>query len=401
MTAGVRDTADRWLMPNYRRQPVTFVRGEGMYLYDEPGRPYLDFVAGIAVNALGHAHPAVLEAIAEQAGRVMHVSNFYYTEPMARLAERLCGLLGFGDGKVFFTNSGAEAVECSIKLARKWAKARFGPGRHETVAAEGSFHGRTMGALSATGQPAKQAPFEPLVPGFVHAPFGDAPALEAALSERSCSVLLEPVQGEAGVIVPPADYLPAVRAICDGNQLVFIADEVQTGVGRTGRWFAFQHSGAAPDVVTVAKALGGGVPIGACIARGEAAVAFEPGDHASTMGGNPLACSAALAVLDVIESEKLVPAAERTGARLKHLLEVLAGKYPLIREVRGSGLLIAVELCEPAAGAVVAGALGKGLLVNEVTPSAIRLCPPLIVSDAQCGEAVEILDRVFGMMEAK
>lgn len=386
------------LMNTYRRFPVTFVRGEGVHLYDDAGRRYLDFVAGIAVTALGHSHPRVAEAVAKQGALLTHVSNLYYTEPMVRLAERLCGLLGWKDGRVFFANSGAEANECAIKLVRKWSRQRFSPDRFVTVAALGSFHGRTLETLAATGQPQKWEPFHPLPPGFVHVPYDDAAALEAAITSQTSSVLLEPILGEGGVVVPAGDYLPAVRKICDAHDLAFIADEVQTGLGRAGQWFAFQESGAVPDVITLAKALGNGLPLGVCAARGEPAEAFEPGDHATTMGGGPVVCAAALAVLDVIEEEDLVARARVTGEHLRRGLLSLVERHPLAAEVRGRGLLLALQLSADAAREVTTGALSRGLLVNDVTPSAVRLCPPLVVGEGECDEAVEALDGVLASM---
>lgn len=391
----MRAAADAVLMPTYRRLPVTFLRGRGMYLDDEEGREYLDFVAGVAVTAVGHSHPAVAEAVARQASTLVHTSNLYYTEPMVALAERLVGLLGWEGGRVFFANSGAEANECAIKLVRRWSTGSRGPARYETIAAYGSFHGRTLETLAATGQPAKWQPFVPLPPGFVHVPYDDAGMLEAAVTDRTSSVLLEPVLGEGGVVVPSDAYLPSVREVCDRHALAFVADEVQTGLGRLGEWFGFQPTGAVPDVITLAKALGGGLPIGACVARGEIATAFSPGDHATTMGGGPVVCAAALAVLDVIEEGKLVESARRLGAHLHAGLGRLAGRHGLVTEVRGRGLLLAFGLARDAAREVVLGALERGLLVNDVTPSAVRLCPPLIVTEEQCDEALAVLDEVL------
>jgi acetylornithine/N-succinyldiaminopimelate aminotransferase len=391
----VRELADARIMPSYRRLPVTFVEGDGPFLFDQGGRRYLDFVAGVAVNALGHAHPAVAEAVAGQVAKLVHTSNLYYTAPMAALADKLCELLGWPDGKVFFANSGAEANECAIKLVRRWAGANFGPDRYGTIAAMGAFHGRTLETLAATGQPAKWKPFSPLPPGFTHVPYDDAEALRSAITGRESSVLLEPVQGEGGVIVPSPDYLPTVRQICSGERMAFIADEVQTGLGRTGEWFGFELSGAVPDVITLAKALGNGLPIGACVARGEWADAFQPGDHATTIGGGPVVCAASLAVLETMEAEGVVENAREVGAYLKKLLEELAGRHDAVESVRGVGLLLAVQLTAERAAEAVHLALDKGLLVNNVTPSAIRLCPPLIVNRSQCDQAVAILDDVI------
>jgi acetylornithine/N-succinyldiaminopimelate aminotransferase len=392
----IRSLADSRVMPTYRRLPVTFVRGEGVHLYDETGRPYLDFVAGVAVNALGHAHPAVAEAVSRQASRLVHTSNLYYTEPMALLADRLCELLDWEDGRAFFANSGAEANECAIKLVRRWAGDRFGPDRYGTIAAFGAFHGRTLETLAATGQPAKWKPFSPLPPGFTHVAYDDSKAIEEAVTGRESSVLLEPVQGESGVIVPADEYLPEVRQICDRHEMAFVADEVQTGLGRTGEWFGFQVNGAVPDVITIAKALGNGLPIGACVARGPLAKAFHPGDHATTMGGGPVVCAAALAVLQTIQDEDLISNSKVIGAYLRERLEHLTLLHERAVAVRGRGLLVALQLADGTpAELVVRSALEEGLLVNDVTPSAIRLCPPLTVDKSHCDQAVEVLSRVL------
>lgn len=394
-----RALADAWVMPTYRRWPVTFVSGGGMRLTDDRGRSYLDFVAGVAVNALGHAHPAVTEAVARQASTLVHVSNLYYTGPMAELAERLAGLLGWDDGRVFFCNSGAEANECALKLVRRWSRSlgsRTGSPPTVTIAALGSFHGRTFETLAATGQPARWEPFAPLPGGFVHVPFGDGEALEAAAGPSTSAVLLEPVQGEGGVVVPPDGYLERARAICDAHAMAFVADEVQTGLGRTGVWFA--SAGADPDVITLAKALGGGFPLGACVARGDLAEAFGPGDHATTLGGGPVVCAAALAVLDTIEQDGLVEAAARVGAHLARGLRGLVARHEAAVGVRGRGLLLALQLARDVARDVVAGALERGLLVNDVSRSAVRLCPPLVVSEADCDEAVGILDATLAAL---
>lgn len=395
MTSDIPGLADARTMPTYKRLPVTFVRGEGTRLYDDSGRDYLDFVAGIAVNALGHSHPAVVQAISEQAGRLIHASNLYYTGPMAELAGRLCGLLGWDDGRVFFANSGAEANECALKLVRRWAGDKFGPNRYGTIAAHGAFHGRTLETLAATGQPAKWKPFLPLPVGFTHVEYDHPGALEDAFTGAESSVLLEPIQGEAGVIVPADGYLPFVRRLCDDTGMALILDEVQTGLGRTGEMFGYQHSGAVPDVITLAKALGNGMPIGACVARGEWAEAFQPGDHATTMGGGPLVCAASLAVIDTIEREGLVQNSRETGAYLKDRLQELTERHEGAVEVRGRGLLLALQMSSDCASDIVTGCLEQGLLVNNVSPSAIRVCPPLILARAECDEAIGILDGVL------
>jgi predicted acetylornithine/succinylornithine family transaminase len=375
------------VMGTYTRAPVAFVRGEGSRLWDSEGREYLDFLSGLAVTSLGHAHPAVADAVGEQARTLAHVSNLYYNDLQPRLAARLDGLLG-GGGRVFFANSGAEANECAIKLARRYGQASGGRERYHVVSTYGSFHGRTLTTLAATGQPQKQETFQPLPSGFRLVPFADAGALAAALDERVCAVLLEPVQGEGGVNPAPPGYLEAIRSWCDEREALLMIDEIQTGLGRTGRWFGYQHADVQPDVVTMAKALGNGFPIGACWARADVAAAFRPGDHATTFGGQPLAARAALAVLDVMEAENVPDRAARAGEQLTKALLTL----PAVSSVRGAGLLLAAEL-DPGfdAAAVVRACLARGLLVNAVTPSAVRLAPSLLVDDDDIGEAVRIL----------
>jgi len=372
------------VMQTYGRLPVAFVRGEGTRLWDSEGNEYLDFLTGLAVTSLGHAHPEVADAIAEQARTLLHVSNLYYNDVQPRVAARLNALLG-GNGRVFFCNSGAEANECAIKLARRHGQRNGGPGRFHVISAYGSFHGRTLTTLAATGQPQKQETFQPLPEGFRQVAFDDLDALAGAMDERVAAVLLEPVQGEGGVNPASTEYLHGVRELCDEREALLIIDEVQTGLGRTGRWFGFEHSGVRPDVVTMAKALGNGVPIGACWARADVAAAFAPGDHATTFGGQPLAARAALAVLDVMERERVPERAARAGTRLVESLAKLDG----IAEVRGAGLLIAAELAPPRDAKVVAQkCLDRGLVVNAVTPTALRFAPPLLVSDAEIDDAV-------------
>lgn len=379
------------VMPTYGRLPVAFVRGSGTELWDSEGRRYLDFLSGLAVTSLGHAHPAVAEALAEQARTLLHVSNLYFNEHQPRLAARLDALLG-GGGRCFFANSGAEANECAIKLARRWGQSHGGPARHHVISAYGSFHGRTLTTLAATGQPQKQETFQPLPSGFRQVLFGDADALAAALDERVAAVLLEPVQGEGGVNPAPVEYVREVRRLCDEREVLLVLDEVQTGLGRTGRWFGFEHAGIRPDVVTMAKALGNGVPIGACWARAEVADAFRPGDHATTYGGQPLAARAALAVLDVMELEDVPARAEQAGARLSDALR----RVPGVTGVRGLGLLLAAELEEGIdAGAVARACLDAGLVCNAVTPKALRFAPPLLVTQGEIDEAMLILETVL------
>ncbi|MBX3283853.1 MAG: acetylornithine transaminase [Actinobacteria bacterium] len=371
------------LMPTYGPPKVQFVRGEGSLLWDADGNEYLDFLSGLAVTSLGHSHPAVAEALAEQARTLLHVSNLFGTEPGWQVAVTLDRLLG-GGGKVFFANSGAEANECALKLARKWG----GRGRHVVVSALGSFHGRTLATLHATGQPQKHEAFQPLPEGFRHVAWNDLAALEAAIDPTVAAVLLEPVQGEGGVNPATAEYFAGVRRLCDERGLLFMVDEVQTGLGRCGAWFAHQHFGVVPDVVTMAKALGNGVPIGACWARADVAAAFEPGDHATTYGGQPLATAAARAVLAVMEAEDVPTRATDAGATLTAGLEEL----PAVAEVRGLGLLVAAELVPGIdARRVAAEALDKGLVINAVTPSALRLAPSLLVTDDEIDRALRVL----------
>jgi acetylornithine/N-succinyldiaminopimelate aminotransferase len=384
----VIDLADTRLMTTYPPQPVTFVRGQGSHLWDEDGRQYLDFLSGLAVTSLGHCHPAVADAMCAQSRTLLHVSNLYGTQPQREVAATVDRLIGGESGRVFFCNSGAEANEAAIKLARKWA----GPGRHAVVSAYGSFHGRTLATLHATGQPSKHEPFQPLPEGFRHVAWRDLDALASALDPSVAAVLLEPVQGEGGVNAAGVNYFQGVRTLCDERGILMIVDEVQTGLGRTGRWFGFQHYDVQPDVVTIAKALGNGMPIGACWARDDVASAFLPGDHATTFGGQPLATAAARAVLATMEAEDVPERAKRSGEYLTAALE----KVPGVGSVRGLGLLIAVELQEgKGAGPVAAAALGAGLVVNAVTPTALRLAPSLLVSEAEMDQAVDILETAI------
>jgi predicted acetylornithine/succinylornithine family transaminase len=375
------------LMPTYPPQPVTFVRGEGTRLWDDAGNEYLDFLSGLAVTGLGHANPVVADAINEQARTLLHVSNLFGTQPGEEVAATLNDLLG-GDGLVFFCNSGAEANECAIKLARKFG----GRGKHVVVSAYGSFHGRTLATLHATGQPQKHEVFQPLPEGFRHVAWDDLDALEIALDVSVAGVLLEPVQGEGGVNPATAEYFQGVRRLCDERGILFMIDEVQTGLGRTGKWFGFEHFGVKPDVVTMAKALGNGVPIGACWARADVASAFEPGDHATTFGGQPLATAAARAVLGEMRRLDIPTAAARAGDRLMTALVDISG----VAEVRGLGLLVAAQLEVGRDAKVVAAAcLAEGLVLNAVTPTALRFAPPLNVSDAEIDDAVAILAKVL------
>ena len=375
------------LMPTYPPPPVTFVRGEGTRLWDDKGNEYLDFLCGLAVTSLGHANPVIADAINEQARTLLHVSNLFGTQPGEEVAATLDQLLG-GDGLVFFCNSGGEANECAIKLARKFG----GRGRHVVVSAYGSFHGRTLATLHATGQPQKHETFQPLPEGFRHVAWNDLDALESSLDPSVAAVLLEPIQGEGGVNPATAEYFQGVRQICDERGILFMVDEVQTGLGRTGRWFGFQNFGVKPDVVTMAKALGNGVPIGACWARADVATAFEPGDHATTFGGQPLAAGTARAVLNEMIRLDVPTLSARAGGRLMDALR----ETPGIVAVRGLGLLIAAQLDDGHDAKLVANAcLDAGLVVNAVTPTALRFAPPLTVSDAEIDDAVAILAKVL------
>jgi acetylornithine aminotransferase len=384
----------RWqaaMMDNYGTPPLAFVRGSGAEVWDAEGRRYLDLVAGIAVNALGHAHPAVVEAVTTQLQTLGHTSNLYITEPALQLAERLRELLDRDDARVLFCNSGAEANEAAFKLARR-------TGRPHVVAAEEAFHGRTMGALALTGQAPKRTPFEPLVPGVAHVPYGDVAALDAAVTEQTAAVFLEPILGEAGVIIPPDGYLRAAREITAARGALLVIDEVQTGIGRTGRWFAHQAAGVVPDVVTLAKGLGGGLPIGACTGIGAAGSLFEPGQHGTTFGGNPVCCAAALAVLRTIADEGLLEHATQVGKELATGVEALG--HPLVGPVSQAGLMVGIGLTAPAAAAIATAARDAGYLVNNAVPDRVRLVPPLVFSSEQAGEFLtqlpSILDSVHG-----
>ncbi len=384
------------VMATYSRLPVTFERGEGVWLWDTEHRQYLDALGGIAVCGLGHAHPAVTEAICDQAGKLVHTSNLYGIGLQQQLADRLCAVSGMD--RVFFANSGAEANEAAIKMARLHGHSK-GVASPAVIVMEQSFHGRTLATLSATGNRRIQAGFEPLVRGFLRVPYNDIEAIRTLADSKSdaVAVLVEPVQGEGGINIPDAGYLAAIRALCDEFGWLMMLDEIQTGMGRTGEWFAWQHSGAKPDVFTLAKSLGNGVPIGACLASGKAAELMQPGNHGSTFGGNPLACRAALAVLDTIEREQLVIRAAKLGRQMleqfHHQLDTVAG----VTAIRGHGLMLGIELDRPCA-VLVGRALDQGLLINVTADRVIRLLPPLIMTDKQAGmvvEQVSILVRKF------
>jgi len=385
------ELSDRFLFPTYVRAPIALVRGRGCHVWDADGRSYLDFFSSTVVTALGHAHPEVTAAIRAQAERILHVSNLHYSEPQARLAARLCEL-SFAD-RVFLCNSGAEANEAAIKLARRYGN-EMGGGRYEIVTARGSFHGRTLATVAATGQEKVQHGFEPLPTGFRYAPYGDVAGLEAAITDATIAVMLEPLQGEGGIVVPPPDYLREVRALCDRRHLLLILDEVQTGMGRLGTLFAYQQAGIVPDIATLAKGLGGGVPIGAMLATEALAPAFSASTHASTFGGNPLTCAAALAVLEVLTRGDVLANCRETGRYLRQGLCRLQEKSPLIRDVRGVGLLVGAELAVPG-GPIVDRCREAGLLINCTRENVLRFSPPLIVSREEVDEALGILERVL------
>ena len=382
------------LMTNYAPLPVTFTHGEGSRIWDTNGKQYLDALGGIAVCALGHAHPAVTKAICEQAGRLMHTSNIYNVELQIKLADRLCHFAAME--QAFFSNSGAEANEAAIKLARLYGHNK-GIDTPQIIVMHGSFHGRTMATLSATGNPKIQAGFDPLVPGFIHVPYDDVAAVErlAADNKDIVAILVEPITGEGGVRVPAPDYLNQLRAICDAHDYLLMLDEIQTGMCRTGKWFAHQHNGIKPDVMTLAKALGNGMPIGACLAGPKAANIFQPGNHGSTYGGNPLACRAALAVVDTMEQNKLAQRAAELGETLRQGLTDKLHSVKGVKDIRGKGLMIGVELDRPCA-ALVTQALEQGLLINVTANTVVRLLPPLIISD---DEATQIVNDVSSLIE--
>ncbi|MBK1674116.1 aspartate aminotransferase family protein [Ectothiorhodospira shaposhnikovii] len=381
------------LMQNYKRQPVAFVRGEGPWLWDDQGRRYLDALSGIAVCGLGHAHPAVTRALCEQAGQLIHTSNLYEIPHQTRLAERLTALAGMD--RAFFCNSGAEANEAAIKLARLHGHHK-GIARPTVIVMEGSFHGRTLATLTATGNARIQAGFAPLVEGFIRVPHGDLAAVEALADHPDVvAILVEPITGEGGIRIPPEGYLKGLRTLCDRTGWLLMLDEIQAGIGRTGTWFAFQHDGITPDVLSLAKGLGNGVPIGATLAAGAAADLFTPGTHGTTFGGNPLVCRAALAVLDTLEQDALPAQADTMGRYLVAAFRDRLGRHPAVRDIRGKGLMLGIELDRPCAE-LVGLALEAGLLINVTAERVIRLLPPLIIDRA---EADQIVDTVSDLVE--
>ena len=391
-TEELRQDAEQYLMNTYARLPISIVRGHGSHVYDLEGREYLDFVSGIAVNALGYTHPDLVAAIQKQARQLLHASNLYYTEPQAKLAQALVQR-SFAR-KAFFCNSGAEANEAAIKLARRYAHLKYGPDRYEIITMLQSFHGRTMATLSATGQETIQTGYEPLVPGFTYVPFNDLSAVEQKMTSKTAAVMLELVQSEGGVHVIQPSYLKGLRELCRQFDALLIVDEVQTGMGRTGTLFAYEHFGVQPDIMTLGKGLGGGVPIGACLATDEVAIMFTPGTHASTFGGNPLACAAALAVFRALVEGRVLEQSQRMGDYLAKGLQDLVGSLPIVKEVRGLGLLQGMELTIDG-NPLVTDCLAWGLLVNCVMQRVLRFLPPLIISQREIDRLLEILPQVL------
>jgi acetylornithine aminotransferase len=378
---------NRWnsvVQNNYGTPSIALTKGKGIVVTDADGKMYLDFLGGIATNILGHAHPAIVKAVTKQVSTLGHVSNFYAHPNAITLAEKLVGMTGEKNAKVFFCQSGAEANEAALKLSRRTGKVRV-------VAAQGAFHGRTMGALSLTGQPSKREPFLPLVKGVKHVPYGDIEAMRKVVSKKTAMVIIEPIMGEAGVIVPPADYLQQLRALCDDKGALLIIDAVQTGMGRTGDWFGYEYSGITPNVITLAKGLGGGLPLGAMIALGTAAELFQPGDHGSTFGGNPVTTAAGLAAIEVIESKNLLSKVKQQGA---HLIQELA-QIPGVKEVRGAGLLLGIELETLRASDIARAMRDAGVLVNAANATTVRIAPALIVTDAQINKFISIFRKVI------
>ena len=378
---------NRWstvVQNSYGTPTIALVKGKGIVVTDADGKQYLDFLGGIATSILGHAHPAIVKAVTKQVSTLSHVSNFYAHPQAIELAEKLTAMTGDKNAKVFFCQSGAEANEAALKLSRRTGKVRI-------VAAQGAFHGRTMGALSLTGQPAKREPFLPLIKGVKHVPFGDIEAMRKAVTKKTAMVIIEPIMGEAGVIVPPTDYLRELRALCDAKGALLVIDAVQTGMGRTGDWFGYEYSGITPDVITLAKGLGGGLPLGAMVALGKAADLFQPGDHGSTFGGNPVTTAAGLAAIKFIETQKILKKVEKQGVYLMQELAVIPG----VAEVRGAGLLLGIELENLKAADIAKALQNEGVLVNAANPTTIRLAPALIVTDAQLKKFVSIFKKVM------
>jgi acetylornithine aminotransferase len=385
--------AEQVIIKTYGRYPVAFVRGQGATVWDADGKAYTDFLTGIAVCVLGHCHPRVVEAIAKQASTLIHVSNYYHTLPQTEVATFLSEH-AFG-GKAFFCNSGAEANEAALKIARKYSHDRHGDDRWEIITTTNSFHGRTLGTIAATGQEKVRKGFEPALPGFTYVPYGDLAAAEQAMTERTCAVLIEPIQGEGGIVVPPTGYLEGLRRMCDQHDVLLMFDEVQTGIGHTGYYFGYQHEGVVPDVMTLAKGLAGGMPIGVMMAKPHVAEALGPGTHGSTFGGNPVSCSAAMAVLQTIESENLLDHVKQMGAHFMAGLKRLQQKYPFIVDVRGRGLMLAAEL-DRAGGHMVVKCLERGYLINCTVDTVLRFLPPLTITQQEIDGLLGVLDAVLG-----
>lgn len=385
----------QYVMNTYGRLPMALVKGEGAWVWDADGRQFLDFVGGLAVNSLGHAHPKVAEAVCQQVQQLLHCSNLYWIEQQVKLAkvlvENSCA------DKAFFCNSGAEANEGAIKLARKYAKLHLGPDKYEIITATNSFHGRTLATITATGQDKYQQGFDPLPEGFCYVPYNDLAALKESIGPHTCAVMLEPVQGEGGVIPATPDYLEGVQALCREKGLLLIFDEVQCGLGRTGKLFSYQHYQVEPDIITLAKALAGGFPIGALLAKEHVAAAFQPGDHASTFGGNPLACAAALAAMETLLQDGLLANTQQVGQYFADKLKQLAEKYTFVQEVRGMGLMLGMELTIPGKD-IVARCLEQGLLINCTNGNVLRFLPPLIITEQQVDQAIQILDQAMRLV---
>ncbi len=393
ITSDILADSQTYLMNTYSRQPLVLMKGRGMKVYDSDGREYLDFVSGVAVNNLGHCHPRVVVALQKQAQRLMHVSNHFHNEPQVNLAKLLVKN-SFAD-KAFICNSGAEAIEAAIKLARRYSRDVLKQDRYEIITMRGSFHGRTLGALSATAQEKFHKGFEPIVPGFRYVPFNDIAAVERAVNERTCAVLVEPIQGEGGVNMPSEGYLKALRKLCDRHSLLLMLDEIQTGMGRTGKLFAYEHEGTTPDAAALAKGLGGGMPIGALLATDKAAQAFTPGSHGTTFGGNPLACAAAIASIEtLLEDNIIIQAVEHLGRYFLKGLEELKQKHSFVKEVRGKGLLIGMEL-DFEGKEIVTACLKEGYLINCTVDTVLRFMPPLIIGEEEIDLLIDALDRIF------
>lgn len=398
-TKEILEMAQKHLFGNVGRYELALVRGQGMKVWDAEGREYLDFLAGVAVCALGHAPESVVKAISEQAAKLIHVSNLYYTEPLVRLAALLTSASGLD--KAFFCNSGAEANEAAIKMARKYSHDLYGPGRFGIITAEGSFHGRTLGAVSATGQAKVKEGFEPLLPGFTHVPYGDVEAIRAAVTPETCAVMLEPVLGEGGILVPPPDYFPQVAELCAEKKLLLVLDEIQTGLGRTGKPFAFQHYGIKPHIISLAKALGGGVASGAMLAVDEVAEHLTPGSHSTTVGGAPLAMVVGLTMVETILADDFMANVVATGQYFRDRLENLTKELSpgLARSVRGQGLLLGLELSRPS-GPVAAEMIKRGFLINATAGTVLRFAPPLIVAPAEVDLLIpalkEAIEAIYG-----